>query len=434
MWVTEGSDGARHEAARPLSDEDLRILALESETVAGHTCKVMLLEGPLDAEALRESIAARMSATPELSLQLAATGGVLSWVAAPEVNLRRHVVEDSSGVLDRDGLRVRVGHLFQQRLDRSRPLWQIDLLPRLAGGGSALVWRIHHALADGTTAMRMARTVLWNESEKPAVPHPSARHVHVASRRHPATLHVLLHEAPHPWHRSPFSGPINVKRAVAFAHADLEALRRAASITCGATVNDAVLTVVSGGVRRWLEEHHCRHGAVRVKVPVSLHGADTEHHGGPRPGNRDSYFCLDLPLGPAEPIRRLKTIHRATRERKRDHDAERLDQLMHGLGRASPRLQRFADEVLAGPRSFALNVSNVPGPRGPVDVLGVRVGGLYSLAEIGRQHALRIAVVSLAGTLGFGLCADPTLLPDVEWLAAAIQDEAKALAGVVQPV
>ncbi len=222
---------------------------------------------------------------------------------------------------------------------------------------------------------------------------------------------------------------------MAFAHADLEALHRAASITCSATVNDAVLTVVSGAVRRWLESHHCRQGAVRVKVPVSLHGAHTDHGRGELdPGNRDSYFCLDLPLGPEDPVKRLKAIHRATRQRKLDHDAERLDHLMHALGNASPRLQRFAEQIAASPRSFALNVSNVPGPPQPIDVLGTRVGGLYSIAEIRERHALRIAVVSLAGTLGFGLCADPKLLPDVEHLAAAIQQEAEALADVVAVV
>ena len=74
--------------------------------------------------------------------------------------------------------------------------------------------------------------------------------------------------------------------------------------------------------------------------------------------------------------------------------------------------------MLSHPRSFALNVSNVPGPRQPVRVLGVPVEAMYTLAEIGEHHALRIAVVSLAKTLNFGLVADPTLLADVDHLAA----------------
>jgi hypothetical protein len=99
---------------------------------------------------------------------------------------------------------------------------------------------------------------------------------------------------------------------------------------------------------------------------------------------------------------------------------------MHRLAR-TPRLSRFAEHVLAHPRSFALNVSNVPGPRRPVRVLGVPVAALYSLAEIGEHHALRVAVVSLAGTLNVGLVADPTLLADVDHLADGMQAEAAAL-------
>jgi len=72
-------------------------------------------------------------------------------------------------------------------------------------------------------------------------------------------------------------------------------------------------------------------------------------------------------------------------------------------------------------------VSNVPGPRQPVRVLGVPVQSMYSLAEIGEHHALRVAVVSLAGHLNFGLVADPTLLADVDHLADAVHAEAAAL-------
>jgi diacylglycerol O-acyltransferase len=188
-----------------------------------------------------------------------------------------------------------------------------------------------------------------------------------------------------------------------------------------------VLTVVAGGLRRWLEAQHGHLGAVRVKVPVSLHTqAPADGRRGDEPGNRDSFFCLDLPLGSADPLERLSAIRRATRVRKEGHDAQQLDALIQRLERA-PRLAHFAERVLTHPRSFALTVSNVPGPPRPVAVLGERVQALFTLAEIREQHALRVAVVSLADTLNFGLVADPTLLPDVDQLARAIEAEAAAL-------
>jgi hypothetical protein len=198
-----------------------------------------------------------------------------------------------------------------------------------------------------------------------------------------------------------------------------------------ATINDAVLAVVAGGLRRWLEERHGRLGAVRVKVPVSLHGDAHAAGGAADAGNRDSFFCLDLPLTAGSPQARLSAIRDATKVRKDRHDAQHIDNLTRQLGDTSPRLRRFAERALANPRSFALNVSNVRGPAQAVRVDGVPVRAMYSIAEIGERHALRIAVVSFAGALQFGLCADPELIPDVHRLARGLEDEARALAGSV---
>ena len=424
--------------ARRLSGEDLRILALENETVAGHTCKVVVADGGLDLDLLRSSIAERIHLAPELCLRLGEVGGEPWWVPAGQVDLRAHVVgSDQPGARGEAGFRSAVAGIFAQHLDRSRPLWRIDVIPHPAAGGSALVWRLHHALADGSTFMRLASSVLWDRtpgSKLPTGPRTPPR-PWPAIPPHPAHqrlggLFTAAREAPQPWLRSPFDGHIGGRRAVAFATAGLDGLRKAAR-TEGATVNDAVLTVVAGGLRRWLEAHHGHLGPVRVKVPVSLHNmplaADDDT---PQPGNRDSFFCLDLPLGPADPLERLAVIRRATKARKQGHDAEHLDALMDRLAR-TPRLSQFVERVLAHPRSFALNVSNVPGPRQPVRVLGQPVHELYSLAEIREHHALRIAVVSLAGTLTFGLVADPTLLADVDDLAGAIEAEAAALTAQV---
>jgi diacylglycerol O-acyltransferase / wax synthase len=422
---------AKGTGARRLSPEARRILALENETVAGHTCKVIELGGPVDVDRLRASIAERLPRAPKLSMRLSEIDGVPWWVPDPQVDMTAHVVESGqSAAAGQAGFLATVSAIFAQHLDRSRPLWRIDVIPRMPGGGSALVWRIHHALADGLTAMRMAGTVLWDEAPRAAgsrkrAPGPGTA---AAAKHHRFDgLLSAVREAPQPWLRSPFDGHIDGQRAVAFTTTGLDGLRQVAGAADGATVNDAVLAVVAGGLRRWLEAHHGHLGTVRVKVPVSLHSPPlTPGDGGSEPGNRDSFFCLDLPLGSADPLERLAVIRSATRVRKQGHDAQHLDELMHGLAR-TPRLSRFADRILAHPRSFALNVSNVPGPRRPVQVLGVPVRALYSLAEIGEHHALRVAVVSLGDSLNFGLVADPTLLNDVDQLAADIQAEAAAL-------
>jgi len=404
-----------------------------------------------------------------LSMRLGEIDGAPWWVPAHQVDMAAHVVAapasgagDEAGAEDEAGFRTTVAGIFAQHLDRSRPLWRIDVIPRRPGGGSALIWRIHHALADGMTAMRMASAVLWDEAPVtgPEAPVTGPRTTRTRSRapraaraarpvphHRLATLLAAAREVPQPWLRSPFDGHIDARREVAFTTAGIEELHRVAAAADGATLNDVVLTVVAGGLRRWLEAHHGHLGAVRVKVPVSLHALPPPeplepwpepppgpHPGGDpaQPGNRDSFFCLDLPLGSADPLERLAAIRRTTRARKQGHDAQHVDALMRELAH-SPRLSRFAEHVLAHPRSFALNVSNVPGPRRPICVLGVPVRALYSLAEIGERHALRVAVVSLAGTLNIGLVADPTLLADVGGLAAGMQAEAAELIGRLPP-
>jgi uncharacterized protein DUF1298 len=114
---------------------------------------------------------------------------------------------------------------------------------------------------------------------------------------------------------------------------------------------------------------------------------------------------------------------RSTRPRS---DAEREGLLLRELTHVRS-LSRFVTRLQASPRQFALCVSNVPGPRGPVSVLGVPVLSLSGLAEIGQRHALRVAAVSLGDQMSLGFCADPSIVPGVRLMAAAAATEAMDL-------
>jgi diacylglycerol O-acyltransferase len=403
-----------------LTDEDRAILALESATVAGHTCKVVLIgPGAPSADRLAAAIEQRLPAVPALTRRLAGSAEHPVWVDDDRFEIGAHVAAADVDPCDDAALRTEVARLFAERLDRSRPLWHLDVVAR-PGGRAALVWRVHHALADGTVAMGFADAVLWDDdretaaARRPSAPaHDAGRHLRLAAFvRHEVEL------APKP---SPFDGTIGPAREVAFADTPLRALHDAARRLAGATVNDAVLTAVAGGLRGWIQHHHGRLGRVRVKVPVSL------HHPGDGEGNRDSFFTLELPLGEPDAVGRLAAVRAATAERKACHDAETLDVLMRDLARVSPQLEHFCRRLEASPRTFALNVSNVPGPAGRVSVLGAPVEAAYSLAEIGERHALRIAVVSLGGQLNFGFCSDPAIVGDLDLLARGVATEADAL-------
>ena len=408
----------------PLSDEDRAILELESERVAGHCCKVVILrEDPPTLDELRSSIADRIGAAPELTRRLAGTAESPAWEESDEFDPEAHVV--AAGTLapvDDAGLRELVADLFAQRLDRRLPLWRIDVA-ELGDGGRALIWRLHHALADGTTAIRLARAVLFDDPGHDEVRAARSTAAEDEARRRVHLGGFLAREFARTRASSPFDASIGARRAVAFARAPLTELHDAAKALAGATVNDAVLASVGGGLRRWIEQHHGRLRDLRVKVPVSL------HHQGDTTGNRDSFFTLPLPLRETDPVERLRTVHARTAERKADDDARELDALLRSAARVSTRLEHAAERLERSPRSFALNVSNVPGPREEAAILGAPVHSLHTLAEIGEHHALRVAVLSYAGELCFGLCADPDVVHDLDGLARGIEAEAAELTG-----
>jgi hypothetical protein len=120
-------------------------------------------------------------------------------------------------------------------------------------------------------------------------------------------------------------------------------------------------------------------------------------------------------------------VARETRERKALHDAQTLAEFFADLSHLSRSLERFAQHWAMSPRVFTLNVSNVPGPAEPQRVFGAGLLGMYSLAEIAHRHALRIAVLSVGGSISFGLCADADAVGDLDAIASGIEDELSEL-------
>jgi len=448
-----------------LNDQDTQILKLESGNVRGHTCKLVILGpragGPaLGVEELRAHISCRLDRAPRFRRKLAPSPfGIANpvWVDDAEFDIARHVRPVPSGpAVDAARLREIVAGLMSQRLERDRPLWALDLVDGLEDGSTALVWRIHHCMADGVSAVKLGAALLWDEEPHateldPATWRPErglsrpellalgvghhlkrvggraagAARATVSPRgwlervgaldRDRSTLRRELERTAAP---SPLDRHIGPARKVAFASVPLAELKRVGKARGeGITLNDVVLAVIAGGVRAWLDRRHASEEGIRVKVPVSLHHHDAE---GDALGNRDSYFFVDLPVSEPDPVRRLLAINRETADRKRHHDAETL----YHLG-----LHRTIAHRAMSPRVFTFNVSNVPGPREPVFVRGAPVRALYSLAEVAEHHALRVSVISAAGTMFFSLCADRDAVEDLDRLAEGLDRSIEELVG-----
>lgn len=426
----------------PLGAEDARLLALEAGPIRGHTVRVLLVAdspGGAAVPALRSAIEARLGALPRWRQRLVPAPDQpsgLGWQDDPTFEVARHVnTVHTSDAVDGDELRRIVAAIMATPLDRGRPLWTVDVVPRLADGRWAIVWKVHHALADGVTAMRAGARLLWTEpassrrQARPATGAPSGVASSVVAAGRAATLAgyrgLVLREFRRVWALSPLAAEVGPDRAVAFARCRLDELRAIGrAIAPAATINDVLLAVVAGALRRWLAERHAPRARLKVQIPVSMH----PHLGDDDPfGNRDSFLFVKLPLGDDDPVARLRAVRRATRLRKNRQDARAIDALRAWLAHAPAPLQRALQRLVQGPHEYSLNVSNVPGPLGPIEVIGRRVDELYALAEVAPHHALRVAAVSLGGWLFIGLCADPHVVPDLELLTAGIGESVDEL-------
>ena len=456
--------------AERLSPEDSRILALESNSIVGHTCKMIVAERTGDGvEVLRDRISRRISLAPSFRRRIVVTPHRLDaplWADDPNFDVRRHVrrVPVSRPVGDWE-LRKIVAGLMAERLPRDRPLWAIDVVEPLEDGSRAVVWRIHHAMADGQAAMAIGSALLWSDSTDPepdppplppAPPLPSSNRLiasalndraraaghtaevigrRVVSRRRMRQSLEELRGAPDAiWREltpepgtSPLNAPAGRRRQVAFVDHPLDAVHAASKALGEAvTINDLLLGVIAGGLRHWLETRHGSIEPLRVQVPVSM------HREGEAPGavpNRDSFVNIDLPVQEPDAARRVLAVNEQMRVRKQDRDAEQLYTVFADVGHVSKHLFDLAHRMASNPHVFALSVSNVRGPAGTHYLAGGEIRRVSSLAEIAPHHALRVSAISFGGQMSIGLCADGDAIPELSQLAEGVERSLTELTG-----
>ena len=407
-----------------LSEDDARILALESAAVAGHTLKLLILEpgATLDLDGLRHRVTERLDAHPRARERVDTGGDRPRWVPAEDFDIARHIRRYPEPVASVEDLRCTVGDLMAEPLDHRHPLWSIDVIGPLDDGREALAARLHHAMVDGIAGMRFLQDAVADPGEHAASsvgmrPAPASRTRRGLWQRLPA---AIGRELGRPGSRSPFDRPLTAHRELAFTTVPLGALKAiGASRPRRTTVNDVLMAIVSGGLRSWLGASAPR---LRAQIPVSLHHRDD----GPAVGNRDSFMNVDLELRASDPLIRLDRISAQTRAAKQADDAELMYDLMHAIGQLHPlgglpSVSAMLERVESSAREFSVAISNVPGPRSELSVTGRRVAQLVSASEPGMHHALRIAAISHGDSLGIGFCTDPTAVSDIAGLADAVE-------------
>jgi diacylglycerol O-acyltransferase len=218
---------------------------------------------------------------------------------------------------------------------------------------------------------------------------------------------------------SPFNRRVGPNRRFAMVEAPVQTLKDIKR-ALGATVNDVVLATVAGGLYRFLlhRREPTKDRFLRAMVPVSVRTKD-EHSA---MGNRVSSIFVDLPVGRMGAKKRLALIHERTKDLKESNYAVGAEFLMNIGSWAPPTIHAMAARLAARTRVINLVVSNVPGPQIPMYIAGAKLLAQYPVMPIAENMGLSVATTSLAGTMAFGLTADWDILPDIEYLAVAMEE------------
>jgi diacylglycerol O-acyltransferase / wax synthase len=457
-------------SARRLSALDSSFLRLESSSVHMHVGWSTVFAVPDDHDrptlrALRERVAGRLDDLGWCRWRLQSAPLGLSeprWVDDRDFDLTAHVTalaEPGEPVSDERFAELRDA-LLSEPLDRSRALWQICLIPRLEDGRWALLGKIHHSLVDGIAALQVVGLVLdeppeANRKRSPAwfttgeqsslgwamdeLTHTARLGVGAIGRAASAATHPrasvrravrdgrqvlsavradLLPQAPD----SSLNAPIGARRALVGYHASRAELRDARA--AGGTLNEIGMTVVAGALRALaIRRSEPPSAPLKVMVPVSMRRANETG-----PGNRISMVFIQLPVDLDSPTKRLESVRAQMHGLKGSGRAEGTETLYSAAGLLPAPLRSPLVKAFASPRVFNLTISQSPGPRGAVSVLGCELQDVYSVVPFTDRHSLAIGMVRYRNELFIGCHADPDALPEVHQLPALLEAEMQALA------
>jgi diacylglycerol O-acyltransferase / wax synthase len=442
-----------------LSPLDASFLFVEESTTPMHVGGLMTFDDTpgFDADRFVAQIGERLAGVPRYRQKIRevpAHLGLPVWVDDPGFELDYHVRRSALPAPGSDAqLRELVGRLMSRQLDRARPLWEIYLVEGLSDDRFAIVTKVHHAMVDGLSSIDVGTVLLdvtptpresptddWRPAREPsglelaadAVQEQLLRPQLVFATAQRALLDVrsvvrtggailaAARSASRPAPANPLNAPIGKQRRYGTSAGpldDYKAIRK----EHGGTVNDVVLAVVTGALRRWMTtrgEPVRATTTVRAMVPVSVRARST----GGRLGNQISAYFVDLPVGEPDPVARLKAVTAAMSGHKSSGQAIGASALIGLVGLATPTLHSMSARLTSSMSSRVFNVvvTNVPGPQFPLYAMGARMRDMYPVVPLAKGQAVSIGITSYDGGIFYGLNADRDAMGDVDVLADAI--------------
>ncbi len=451
-----------------LTSIDASFLHQEGRSSHMHIGGVLVFDGPAPSfDRFADHVRSRLHLVPRYRQKLAVPplqAGRPLWIDDPDFNLDyhlRHTALPSPG--GEEQLLTLAARIASQQLDRSKPLWEMWLVEGLDDGRFTLISKTHHSLVDGISGVDLA-SVLFDLTPEPAPgqedlepwhPHPepspaelvlagavgaveataglAARAVAAAAR--PGASAGLLRDALeglgelvwaglNPAPETPLNVPIGPHRRYAVVRQQL-ADYKLVKDALGGTVNDVVLTVVSGALAAWLRSRGVRIEGLEMRalVPVSVRTRDQRG----ALGNRLTVMRGPLPVYIEDPVSRLRFVRAAMDGLKESKQAIGAATLAAVNNLAPPTILAQASRLNFSTRLFNLIVTNIPGPQMPLYMGGRRLRDLFPVAFLPERHALAVAIMSYDGNLDYGLLGDYDAMPDMDVIASGIEESLTAL-------
>jgi diacylglycerol O-acyltransferase / wax synthase len=445
---------------------DASFLAIEDAVNHMHIGSVGIFAGPTPTyRELCELIASKLVLVPRYRQKVRTAPvsiGRPIWIDDPHFRLEYHVRHSALPAPGgRTQLRVLVGRLMSQQLDRHRPLWESWMVEGLEDARWALITKVHHCMVDGIAGSDLLALILDRGSDTPPVP-PDAWHPEPEPSAADLAWHSLLGLASVPvaWTRGARDGLrrpdviLSRARNVAVGLGRLSGLVRPAPASTltgsigphrcwdsvsstlvdvkdiraglGGTINDVVLAVVTRGFRDLLAARGepLSGRVVRSLVPVSLRTPDARGVF----DNRVTAVFAELPVGIDDPVERLAAVRAQMEELKSSHEAEASEAITTLVGFAPPVLTALLTRVAVHrQRSVETITTNVPGPQVPLYALGRRMIEAYPYVPISGTIQVAVAIWSYDGGLYFGVTGDAGAASDIGVLCAGITDGLREL-------
>ena len=447
----------------PMSRVDTAWLRMERPTNLMMITGVMMFETPLDIKTLRKVIESKFLSYPRFRQKVLDTPTGAFWQDDQDFDIDWHI---RLTALPGKGAKKELERLTSQMastpLDKTKPLWQFHLVEKF-GGGSALITRIHHCYADGMALVQviLSMTEMGEDSQRKAALAKrwlkKEEHAPVAKRVGAIDRYMQLGgklvEKGMDFYRDPtlaamlasegvdiarevgmalalpddpetvLKGRLGVSKRVAWAEKLQLDEVKSVSRALGCTVNDLLLASATGALRSYMLERgeHLDGITLRATVPVNLR--PLEH--AKQLGNHFGLVFLELPVGEANPMRRLERVAACMKVLRKSRQAVATFGALAAVGMAPPPVQAFALEMFS--RKASAVATNVPGPQMPLYLGGRKITDMMFWVPQTGSIGLGISILSYNGQVHFGLIADAKLMPDPDSVIRRFRPEFEKL-------